>query len=390
MKKNILILVDGVDETAPGIVFERLINSVNDEFNLFVACIHSEAIYNKNVFCISTNYPFKSFLTKSITSRISTISVALFGYDISSYISSLLIRKSIRKIEKKIDQLDFVISFVSYGHTGSLLAGDYYKKKLKKNIKFGAYIVDAIPAPLGWSENNSYYKGMLNFISKKTSYLDILISSNIKMMEYQKALSGNKKLKCDVLYNPVNKNIFCLDDSISNQKNFVYTGGIYGKRKISYMIEALKIVLTKRRDVYLILVGSNIKQEDLNILDDRDREHLVILPFSQNLTKYYSMATALLDIDADIDNDIYLSSKISNYLALNRVILSETGIDSPSRNIFKGIPSIIQCDHNPMQIAKSMELCIKIDNKIDFSDRNNVLVDFGIDNFARILRKYCE
>lgn len=41
-----------------------------------------------------------------------------------------------------------------------------------------------------------------------------------------------------------------------------------------------------------------------------------------------------IDIYADIENDVFLSSKMSSYLLCDRPIICETGVNSPSRHVF--------------------------------------------------------
>ena len=68
------------------------------------------------------------------------------------------------------------------------------------------------------------------------------------------------------------------------------------------------------------------------------------------MSSYYKEADILLDVNAYFDNDVFLSSKIINYLPVQKVILSVTGENSPTRICFQDDDTIIHCKHDSMEV----------------------------------------
>ena len=119
------------------------------------------------------------------------------------------------------------------------------------------------------------------------------------------------------------------------------------------------------------------------------RSAIEIHPFTRDLDPFYKNATALIDIDADLENDVFLSSKIVNYLNINRIIISETGLNSPSRHLFKEISSIIHCDHNSDELYEAMIKSNLIRSNISYEDRLAAIeifsVEKNIEKFEKIV-----
>ena len=129
-------------------------------------------------------------------------------------------------------------------------------------------------------------------------------------------------------------------------------------------------------------MGTRIAPELLSNISADTRKQIEIHPFSQDLDVYYKEATALIDIDAIIENDVFLSSKITNYIMVNRIIISETGMNSPSLQLIKNIKSVIQCDHNANELFKAMLYAIDSQNSMQYDDRKIIAEKFKITNIV--------
>ena len=99
----------------------------------------------------------------------------------------------------------------------------------------------------------------------------------------------------------------------------------------------------------------------------------------------------MVDIDADRAKDPFLSSKITSYLKINRVILSETGRITPSREMFAGLDTVVQCDHNEESIYEGMLRAIEIaDSAPDYSERDELIEEFSVKRVGQILKTQLE
>jgi len=367
---NILILTMNIGGNAPGVSFERLISGLSDYHNIDVFTVLNNA----------TNY----------FTHVNSIEVVPYidmpGFRKSQLILllglnpfDLLWAHNVKnRIRKKKGKYDIIISFVSNEHYAGLIAGVILSKILK--TKLAAFSVDAIPAPLGWSIDNLYFRSCRKFIDKYLSKVDILFAANKKMLDYQKSFLKNSNIVFDVVYNPSPPQLCVYKEA--KEHIFLYTGEIYQVRRVKYLFKALQLILKEYPQVELHFVGSRIPVEEFEILNATERDAIRIYPWTHDLNSFYERSYCLIDIDADIENDVYLSSKINNYVMTNRPILCETGKNSPSRQIMHGIPSILQCNHNSEEIYYCMKKVIE--NPItNFSDRKEIIKLFSIDNIVR-------
>jgi hypothetical protein len=107
---------------------------------------------------------------------------------------------------------------------------------------------------------------------------------------------------------------------------------------------------------------------------------------TNNLAPLFARAKVLVDIDADLEKDPFLSSKIVSYIKVNRIILSETGKDTPSRDMFKGLNTVIQCDHNAESLYQGMLKALELSQtEQDYSERADVIQKFSIEQVGLTL-----
>lgn len=380
-KKRYLILTENLGKTAPGLVFERLVREIALRHDVVVACLNdytNQASINVlSGSCLGAHSPLTPRTKTKV--RLSKFSLSLVGDDWGARLNAATLEKVLNQGMGFGVGFDYVLSLVSSWHTSPLLLAERLVQRGvgKKNI---AYFVDAIPAPLGWSVNNREFKGLQRFSARRIKRLDALFSSNAQMLEYQLSLvSDVTHLRTGVLYNPISSTGITFPPPPQNKFNFLYAGSLYGKRTPKYILEALKKVLKQNDKVYLVFVGSNIESQYFSDLNDVERAHVDIKPFVSDLDSYYRDAVALVDIDADMNDDVFLSSKVTNYLPVNRIILSETGKNSPASRLFSGVQSIVQCGHDSDEIAESMLRIIGQSTTAMFDDRRSLIEKFSVE-----------
>jgi len=370
---KILIIAKNVGRIAPGIVAERLIKGLSERHEVDV--LSTDYDPSTELTNIKKVIRFKSYEIKPVISK---ILISFFSFNpLDVYIAKKVANNCVCKY-------DLIFSIVSSNHYVSLILGNKLSKKLK--VKHFAHFLDAIPAPGGWLKDDFFYKGLKKFMARTLAKVDGVFASNQQMLDYQLSTFKIKKKICKaVIYNPGPGKITYYEHQLSNQNTFIFTGGIYGPRKPLYILKAFKQLLGHYPNSTLEFVGSDIPDKSLSIFTADELKNVIVHPFNRNLTDFYERATALIDIDADFPNDVFLSSKIINYISINRIIISETGENSPSRNIFQGIPSIIQTDHNANEIMQGMIKAIKLKKDINFNDRNSVISLFDLkSNIDRI------
>lgn len=363
-KMRILVISQQIGKSAPGIVFERVLSELTKNTEVDVDVVACE--YNPSLEILSKNLQVVRY--PKLHYRLNNIKDSLLNRDLISDILKY-------KIKLKHKNYDSIIAFCSSGHLFGLVSGIYLSKQL--NCKLGCYLVDAVPAPLGWSKNDKLYRSTLKMIGRLLHNVDMIASVNKEMLDYQLTTFNHKKgLKAAVLLPPSNKSTVEIvpyeDDGIYR---FLYTGNIYGLRSSKKMVEAFSLLVDKNENVELCFVGATggEVEKEIEKYGKKVKDRILVTPRVNNLQPYYSKSIALLDIDANIDNDVFLSSKMSSYMTIDRPIICETGSNSPSRHLFKNIPSVIQCGHDANELLKAMLMVIKNYKTFDYSDRNEIL-----------------
>lgn len=374
---KILIITSNVGKTAPGIVYEKIIQGLSKFHSIDILTVN----YSPSN-CITQINEITTIPKQIIHPRISKLLIALLGVDPFDIIWA---RKAERTFAKKSkNQYDIVYSFLSNHNYSAIIAGLYISKKISS--KFAVHTVDAVPNPIGWVKKDLHYKGLLRFTRTYFKHIDALFSTNEQMLSYQlNTFNPTKKIHTNIIYNSGLENPLSFPIEDDDSFNFIYTGGLYGARKPDYIISAFKLLLNDFPNCNLIFVGSVLSDKQISSIDNSNKDRIKVVPYTKNLHPFYQIATALIDIDADIKNDVFISSKLPVYLMINRWIICETSDDSPTKSLFKNINSIIQCNHSSEQLYRAMKICILQRNRVAFEDRKEIIELFKIDNIIKTL-----
>lgn len=278
---------------------------------------------------------------------------------------------------------DIVMCFIASSQLMPIVCGRYISQKL--NCKLGIYAVDAIPGPGGWTKPHEY-RSKIKAVRRYYSAADYVASSNGHMLDFQLTTFPHKAgLQTGVLLTPSPNESF--ENPASTENLLLYTGSLYGKRNPVHFFKAFKRLLAIYPDAEFVMVGMKMKLRKADkILTPSEWEHVKILKHTNDLGPLFARAKVLVDIDADLDKDPFLSSKIVSYIKVNRVILSETGTQTPSREMFKGLKTVVQCGHNADSLYDGMIKALELaDSNPDFSERNNVIQQFSIQTVGRKL-----
>ena len=155
-------------------------------------------------------------------------------------------------------------------------------------------------------------------------------------------------------------------------------------RNPDHFFKAFKRLLVKYPNAQFLIVGTTKKLRNLEkILTPEELTHITSAPHTNDLEPLFARAKVLVDIDADLEKDPFLSSKIVTYMKVNRVILSETGKITPSREMFAGLNTVVQCDHNEDSLYEGMLRAIEVaDSNPDFSEREDIIKEFSIETVS--------
>lgn len=336
--KRILIIASSTGNTAPGKVFSKYISLLKQNDFVQIDVISNDSDLDATYIKLKNIHP-----------RVRKLSVSFLGYDIFDYLNA-------RKIINNFDQkYDVVFSMMSANHFFPLYFGYLYKKKFKE-VHWVNYSVDAIPAPIGWGLSKSYSNGLIKMIQKFMAKVDHLYFSNNVMLNYQlKVLGGSFKGSSGVLYTLPHNDFINLPYKENNRPfTLLYTGGIYQARKVDQLLLALEKLVLEGIDIRLNFVGTNPEAVNLKVVNQETASKVNFFGYTSDLLPFYQEADLLIDIDAAIENDVFISSKFFNYLTINRNILCITGSNSPVNQLVrdKNISDIFFSRHYSDDIAR--------------------------------------
>lgn len=367
-QKKIIILAEDVAFTAPGIVFRNLLLDLVSRYEITLVTANVEGqLKMAPLRIIEVNGKPR------IPHKIEMKMYEWTGCNLLDYIIAFQWQcKHLNTIE--LTEYEMVISFTSHWHFLSLLLGNKLKKKFP-HLKWLVYSVDAIPAPVGWVSKPIHDK-MATWVARTMARADGFFSANEQMLEYELRLFDTFSGKSGVVYTPwrpIQIN-YTLKNKI-NDVTFLYTGNVYGLRHVRALLKGFKIFNQQYPDSKLVFVGSRIEKDLEPYQSLVTSGRIEVHGFTPNLDSFLANADVLIDIGADVEDDVFLSSKIVNYLILYKPILAITGKGSPARHLMSEDPSIVHCEHNPLDIADCMVNFIR-HQSIDTAIRRQLIMKF--------------
>lgn len=367
-----LIIASDIGITAPGIVYKTIIKELSKDIRISLIVPSAEGKIDLPVSVLSSVPKGYSHY------RIANMFMSIFAKPLFDI---YWVKRQICRIDPKdIRCQNVIVSFVSFHNYKSILLGYYLSKKY--NIKWVIYSVDAIPSPIGWCKYNRFYKNTCKFISQYISRCDAFFSSNEQMLKYQLGMLPSFDKPSGVMFTPIRTDIKISTIESNISPVFLYTGGLYGPRRIEALIGGFRLFLQNCPTARLLFVGLNSFQPFTTCQDLIDSGNLEVYGYTQELKKFYDEAAVLIDINAYFDNDVFLSSKIVNYLPMMKPIISITGLNSPSRNIFTDDPSIIHCRHNIQEIYDALVRAVSM-GKCGLSHRKYYIEQFSVENTVK-------
>lgn len=372
-QRNYLIVALDASLSAPGIVFKTLISHMAESCRITLLTENADTVVSENpgIRIIPLHHAMEGWGKAKLK----------WKYLGSNARDRRWAFKSFRKNRKTIlsERYDAIIVLTSNGYYSALYLGKILSETI--HCPYIIYSVDGMPSPLPWlGEDERLHRNISLEIDRLCSGANLFILSNPMMLGYQKTILKSYRGRWDYLFTPYRS--LPKDFSLKPHQNFniLYAGSLYGLRKIDGLTDAFRTFLGIRPDARLIIVGEVWRQYKEYAKDLVQEGKLVFKSPTLEINKYYSEADCLIDIAADIPNDVFLSSKVICYLPYSIPILAISGENSPVSGIMGGIGSILQCRNDAKEI---LEALVKAQDIHDFSDRRDLLSRFNDANLAK-------
>ena len=379
VKKHYLIIALDVAETAPGIVFKLLIRSLAtySDITLLAQAVDKDSIpANLRLLELHKGVEYWGKAQKKWLK---------YG---SNPRDQRWAEKSFRKYKKEIlsDSFDAIITLCSNGYYSSLNLGKIISEKLRR--PYFIYSVDGMPSPLPWLGGDSVLHSKISEgLRPLCNGADLFILSNPLMAAYQKTVLPEFQGSWDYLFTPYRP--LSADFSLKKHDGFniLYAGSLYGLRRIDGLIAAFRSFLGEKPDATLYFVGEVVEDYKHLAEDLVEKGKIVFKEPTSRIDSYYAIADCLIDIAADIPDDVFLSSKAICYLPYEIPVVAISGANSPVSIIMDGCESIIHCHNDADEILKALERSQGIR---DFSDRARLLDIFSPESICRRFREIIE
>lgn len=343
---RILVIVSSIGKSAAGIVAEEILfNLINQNPETYIICNQkfSDRIPKENV----SELQFTSI-------RYTKIDKSLLVITHKDWNSRSWVKKGLYEFKKIYDIFnpDVVLSFVSAYDFHVLEIGFIISKYI--NRPFAIHSFDSIPSPPGWGENNYLRKAIISIIKPYYEHAKFISATNETMLQYQieiLKLSVNKKI-CAVIYNPAKIPNTSLGPPLETN-SFIYLGTLYEKRNPQLIIDIFYDYYKENRPSKFYFIGDN-RCTDIKIPEEI-KENVIFHNWTDNPEEFIARINTLVDIDSNIPGDVFMSSKLSQYLMYNRPILCITHHNSPAENFTKSLTQTVFCTcHIKKEILNGM------------------------------------
>lgn len=365
---KILFLTFDLGGTASGVISYRIVKElIRKKYDVKIITCTNVTELSENVVICGNLLKESSFIF-----RLRRLILKKLGYSVynSNYIWK------IRVINKCKLLFNNWLPDLIYGRTTPIEPCEVGVKLARMyNIPVISHFTDPIPAPLEYLPKSNVRSHLLNRASSIISGSDLVSFGNQAMLSYQQSILENNFLeKAFISYDSASVNEMCkLSDACVNILNIVCYGSISGNTRnpTSFYLAVSDLLKTGLKIKVIVYSAPDISiVKKYPFVDFRGR--------SGYLLEALTEATILLDIDGDDMNPVYISSKLKDYLSVNRPILSITPVGSPSYMLLKGLKTIEVAVNEKDSIVRSIKrLVTRNFSDTDYSERDNLIKMFS-------------
>ena len=202
-------------------------------------------------------------------------------------------------------------------------------KKQRKNVNWIAQFSDP------WAGNPLEVNRITKFWNRwhephTVNAADFIVHSSAYSLDLMlKNHPASVRSKCDVIPHVFNKRLYPQRPKVKNEKiTLRYIGVMYGRRSPEPFFQALNILYERRKDLKGALAVELIGQVPLTMLNSQSAQSLPKgtinnvpnVTYIESLEKMYD-ADILLLIEADVRQNLFLPSKLSDYMGANTPIV---------------------------------------------------------------------
>ena len=165
-----------------------------------------------------------------------------------------------------------------------------------------------------------------------------------------------------------------------------YLGNIYGNRKPQNLYKAIDSLNSEGYKITMQIFAEPAHDESTHY------DFIKYRGYTRDIDSALEHSDILVDIDGDDLRPVFISSKLKDYLLINRPILSITPAESPSAKILNGIGSVAITRNQEEAIKRAIRSIIDGGYKSwSYDDRGDLIEMFNpstvADNLMLTLKK---
>lgn len=326
-KTTLIIIASRINLNSPLDCF--LVGLANENYNFRVICNFNEGrLKDKRITEVKKN--------GCISVRLAKLGIILTRYDWINYSFERFALKFFTAEKRNNSNTKIILMpFLSMGDFSALQIA--HKIKNRYGFPMWIHTVDPLPSVSAWGEKEVFRKAVIRTLQPAFNTAELFSANNPFMTKYQVNLMSFKgNFFTHYTINSLEKK---LQTSPQNKSNivFMYAGSFYGKRQPDMLIYGFSMAVERMgaQKITLKIFGKNSIELEKYNLSEEILKQIEIKGFSKNIKEELFNADVLIDVDANISNDVFMSGKIVEYLAYNKplVILSPEG--SPTRSLFE-------------------------------------------------------
>lgn len=369
---KVLAVCENIGKSATGLVIESIFKYLdeNPTISLTILC-------NQNLSDIEFNDLVKVSFPKQKIDVKYKISLIVFGKEPNA---NEWVKSAFKEVKDR--SFDVILAITSAYSIRSFQFANYFG--VKKQIPYLLHALDPMPSVKGWGEHPILRSAIIRSVKSYYEHASLVSASNLQMIDYQCKKLKLNDVKKSFFYNPSKpmvdtikiqplKRIDC-----KKEVKLLYLGTLYRKRYSEHLLQSIQKLNNDGINTSISFVGQ-INDDDL-MVKLTSYSFVKVAPFQEDISDFIKDCDVLVDIDANISNDVFISSKLNNYLSIPRPILSITPFNSPSENFVKVCKKTIKTvNHDVENIYEAIKSLLN-SNNFDYTERRIILEDLSINS----------
>ena len=377
---KILLITFYYGITASGVISKRVVDALAEKGHEIVVLTSSSALSTES------KSKVKFFYIPSLTDSCSLLARFFSRLQSQKFLSIyhyFWVKRTYNKANSVIESLR---PDIIYCRTSPIEAC-YVGEKLGSlyNIPILQHFADPIPAPVEYLPESRRRSVLIKRVKRIIEAANMVSFGNERMLSYvQEQINLPFFNKAFVSPDMASGSNIHYEIASSNKERTVltYFGNIYGGRNPSNLLNALLHLYNKGMKIEM-RIYSTVMPSLLN-----KYPFIISKTVTSDIQHALCEADILVDIDGDDTEPVFISSKLKDYLLVNRPILSITPKNSPSCAILSNIVTARVVVNDQVEIENAIMYFISsMFSDADYSDRQPIIDYFSPQNVSNEIEK---